>query len=198
MKLDRSTVWAFALLVVAGAFSRLMSFHVAGFAPQMAMALFGGAVIKNKKWAFALPLASLLLSDVMMEILFRTNAVDRQGFYQGQWSVYLCFMVITVFGFLLKKINLKNTVLFSVSGSLIFFVLSNFFVWISGGGLQRPISFNGMLQCYNDALAYYRDYGLVHGFAANFVLGDLVWTATLFGGYFLITKLSMKPVLKTA
>jgi hypothetical protein len=190
MKLNKSTWLAFALLIVVGAFSRLISYNIAGFAPQMAMALFGGAVIKNKKWAFALPLLSLLFSDALLELLFQTNLVVRAGFYEGQWQIYLCFALVTLFGFLLRNINWKNVLVFSISGSLLFFITSNFFVWIGGGGFGRPITFNGMLQCYYDGLAFYRDYGLIKGFIANFILGDLIWSAVLFGGYYLILKFS--------
>jgi hypothetical protein len=190
MKLDKSIWLAFILLILAGALSRLLTFGVAGFAPQMAMAIFGGAVIKDKKWALALPLLSLLLSDLAMELLFKAGVADRQGFYSGQWAVYLCFAMLTVYGFLMKKINLKNVFIFSISGSLLFFIFSNFFVWIGGGGLQRPLTFDGMLLCYGDAIAYYRDNGLIKGFIANPVLGDLIWSFTLFGGYYLINKLS--------
>ena len=190
MKLNKSTSLAFGLLIVVGAFSRLISYNIAGFAPQMAMALFGGAVIKNKKWAFALPLLSLLFSDALLELLFQTNVVTRAGFYEGQWQVYLCFALVTLFGFLLRNINLKNVLVFSISGSLLFFITSNFFVWIGGGGFGRPLTFKGMLQCYYDGLAFYRDYGLIKGFIANFILGDLIWSAVLFGGYYLILKFS--------
>lgn len=190
MKSSKSTWVAFILLIVVAALSRLMVLGVAGFAPQMAMAIFGGAVIRNKKWAFALPLLSLLLSDLVMEILFRTSVIDREGFYDGQWAIYLCFAVLTVYGFLMQKINLKNIVIFSVSGSVLFFILSNFFVWIGGGGWGRPLTFNGMLLCYWDALVYYRDNGLIKGFIGNSVLGELIWSLALFGGYYLINKLS--------
>jgi hypothetical protein len=193
MKLNKSTWVAFILLIVAAALSRLMVLNVAGFAPQMGMAIFGGAVIKNKKWAFALPLLSLLFSDLVMEVLFQTHVIDRQGFYDGQWAVYLCFAVLTIYGFLMEKINLKNILIFSVSGSLIFFILSNFFVWIGGGGFARPLTFNGMLLCYWDAITYYRDYGLIKGFIGNSILGELIWSLALFGGYYLINKLSFSP-----
>jgi len=198
MKFNKATVWAFVLLIIVGAISRLITFNIAGFAPQVAMALFGGAVIKDKKWAFALPLLSLLFSDALMELLYQTNVVARAGFYEGQWQTYLCFALVTLFGFLLRNINVKNVLIFSISGSLLFFIASNFFVWIGGGGFGRPLTFNGMLQCYSDALAFYRDYGLIKGFIGNFILGDIIWCAVLFGGYYLIMKLSTSPQHKLA
>jgi len=73
---------------------------------------------------------------------------------------------------------------------MIFFLSSNFFVWLGGGGLNRPKTFEGLLMCYGDAVAFYRDYGIIHGFAGNFVLGDLFFTGLLFGTYFLAKKSS--------
>lgn len=198
MKLNKSTVWAFILLIVVGAATRLISYNIAGFAPQMAMALFGGAVIKDKKWAFALPLLSLLFSDALLELLFQFNLASRPGFYNGQWQTYLCFALIVIFGFLLRNINLRNVLIFTISGSLLFFLASNFFVWNGGGGFGRPHTFNGMIQCYNDALAFYRDYGLIKGFIANFILGDLIWSGVLFGGYYLIMRFTVSSSLRTA
>jgi hypothetical protein len=192
MKLNRSTWVAFGLLIIAAALSRILTLNIAGFAPQVAMALFGGAVIKDKKWAFALPLFSLLLSDVVMELLYRNAVTDRAGFYEGQWQVYLCFALITVFGFLLKKINFKNVIIFSISGSLIFFIVSNFLVWNGGGGLGRPHTIDGLLLCYGDAIAYYRDYGLIKGFVGNPIIGDLAWSLVLFLSYQLITRPSLE------
>jgi hypothetical protein len=202
MKPTKSTLWALALMIVAAAISRVMVYNVAGVAPQMAIALFGGAVIKDKKWAFALPLFSLVLSDLLLQVLFSFGISERAGFYNGQWAVYACFALITVYGFLMKKINFKNVAFFSVSGAMLFFIVSNFFVWLGYGGLGRPQTFDGLMLCYGDALAYYRDYGMfngvplaqpaadlvVNGFFVNQLPGHLVWCTILFGGYYLITR----------
>ena len=198
MKWNRSNWIAFALLIVVSAVSRLVVFHVAGLAPQIAMAIFGAAIVKDRKWAFGLPLLSLLLSDLLMQVLFQMGALTRAGFYDGQWATYLCFAIVTLYGFLMKKINLKNIFFFSISGGLLFFLLSNFFVWIGGGGFARPLTFNGLLLCYGDALAYYRDYGLFKGFPGNFLVGDVAWSLVLFGGYWLINKLSITSRTQTA
>lgn len=190
MKLTRSTWLAFAIMIIVGAVSRLLSLSVAGVAPQMALALFGGAVIKDKKWAFALPLFSLLLSDTIMQLM---NIPERPGFYEGQWATYLCFAIVTVYGFLMKRVNFGKVLFFSISGSVIFFLFSNFFVWAGHGGLKRPMTFDGLMLCYWDALAYYRDYGLIKGFIANQALGDVIWSVAIFGLYYIINKFSFEP-----
>ena len=193
MKVSKNTILAFALLILVAALYRIIPNRPAGFAPHMALALFGGSILKDRKWAIALPLISLFLSDLFYQALYAMNLTDIPGIYGGQWQIYLCFVVITLFGFLLQKRTVGNIFLFSVSGSLIFFMLSNFLVWAGGGGFNRPKTFEGLVQCYADALVFYRDAGLIHGFAGNFILGELVFTIVLFGGYYLLNQASLRP-----
>ena len=192
MKVSKNTILSFALLILVASLYRIIPVRPAGFAPQMALALFGGAMISDKKWALSLPLLSLFLSDFFYQVLYAFGFTSTPGFYEGQLMVYGCFLLITLFSFLMKKVNFKNIALFSVSGSLIFFLTTNFLVWIGGGGFNRPKTFEGLMMCYADAIAYYRDGGLIHGFAGNFILGDLIFTAILFGGYFIAAR-SFKP-----
>jgi hypothetical protein len=94
---------------------------------------------------------------------------------------------------LMKKVNVKNVIGFSISGSVIFFILSNLSVWLWGGGLGRPQTFEGLMLCYGDALAFHRDWGMIKGFYANQVLGDLIFSTILFGSYYLINTFVVKP-----
>lgn len=184
---------SFGLLVLVSALYRIIPNRPAGFAPQMAMALFGGAMIKDKRWAVLLPLLSLFISDIIYQILYMAGATDRMGFYAYQLPIYLCFIAVSVFGFLLKKISVVRVGIFSIVGSVIFFLLSNFSVWLSGWGFARPKTFEGLMLCYNDALLYYRDGGLIRGFEGNLILGDMIFTTIIFGGYYLINKFVLKP-----
>jgi hypothetical protein len=196
MKSTKTTIGIFIFLLVIASLYRVWDGRPFGFAPQMAMALFGGAVIKDKKLAFILPLLSLFLSDVIYEILYINNFTEIKGFYTGQIGMYIIFAGITLFGMLMKKISVLNVLAFSLSGGVLFFLASNFSVWLTTGGLQRPKTFTGLIQCYGDALAFYRDYGLVKGFAGNQLLGDLFFSAILFGGYSLIRSYWLKPAVQ--
>ena len=162
-----------------------------GFAPQIAMAIFGGAIIKDKRLAFILPLLSMFLSDLIYQVLYLNGWSTMQGFYKGQVVDYTLFAGLTLFGFLMKRVNVLNVIGFSVSGSLLFFLASNFFVWLGGGGFARPKTFDGLMMCYGDALAFYREYGWFSGFAGNIFAGDLFFCIILFGGYYLINRFMM-------
>ncbi len=181
MKLNRSLLLAFGLLILCASLYRVWDGRPYGFAPQIAMAIFGGAIIKDKVWAFILPLLSMFISDILYQALYVNGLSTIPGFYEGQWLNYILFGGLTLFGFLMKKINAVNVLGFSIIGSVLFFLTSNFTVWAGGGGFNRPKTFNGLMQCYGDALAFHREYGLIKGFAGNFILGDLFFCILLFG-----------------
>jgi hypothetical protein len=196
MKFNKSFLLAFLLLVLSASLYRVWDGRPFGFAPQLSMAIFGGAIIKNKRWAFILPLLSMFLSDVLYQVLYINGLSQIPGFYSGQWVNYLLFAALTVFGFGLRRFNVLNVLGFAISGSVLYFLASNFTVWLGGGGLQRPKTFDGLLLCYSDALAFYRDYGLINGFAGNFLLGDLFFCSLLFGTFYFVHRFWFKQNLQ--
>lgn len=198
MKMNKSVLLAFGLLILASSLYRVWPDRPYGFAPQMAMALFGGAVIKNKRLAFLLPLLSMLVSDLFYQVLYINGLTEIKGFYSGQWLNYALIAGVTVFGFLLKKITALRVAAFSLAGSVIFFLASNFTVWAGGGGFHRPKTFDGLLMCYADGLAFLRDYGAIKGFYGNLFLGDLFFCSLLFGGFFLLKRAVVSPKTQLA
>jgi hypothetical protein len=132
---------------------------------------------------------------LLYEVLYLNGLSSIKGFYfgEGQLTNYALIVGLTMFGFLMKKKTVLNILGFTVSGSFLFFITSNFFVWLGGGGFARPKTWDGLLLCYNDALAFYRDYGLIKGFTGNFLLGDIFFSFVLFGGFYLINKTMLQP-----
>ena len=103
MKIDKSLIAAFVLLVIIASLYRIIPGRPFGFAPQIAMALFSGSIVKDKKYAFLLPILSMLLSDVLYEVLFQLNVSPIAGFYEGQAMNYILFAAVTVIGFAIRK-----------------------------------------------------------------------------------------------
>lgn len=183
MKLTKSFIWALILVIVVAAFFRAIPGRPWGFIPHLALALFGGSVIKDKKWAFALPIFSIFLSDVLYQVLYTSGIFSIKGFYQDQWFMYLLYVGITLLGFTLKKINVINVLAYSVAAPTLFFLASNFQYWLTGGPdirTQLPLSrdFAGLIQSYAQALPFY----------PGSLAGTVVFSAILFGGYYLITQ----------
>ncbi|HQW83684.1 MAG TPA: hypothetical protein PK987_04455, partial [Ferruginibacter sp.] len=56
-----------ALLIVVAALSRVFMYPH-NFSPIIGMAVFAGAVIKDRRLAFAMPLLAMFLSDVLFEV----------------------------------------------------------------------------------------------------------------------------------
>lgn len=181
MKLSGNLIVTFILLIVICSLYRIMPGRPWGFAPQVAMAIFGGAVIKDKRLAFLLPLLSMFLSDALYEILYVSGVGSIQGFYgSGQITNYILFASMTVFGFYITKINFQRVALAALAAPVSYFILSNFVVWIGGGGLHRPKTLSGLMLCYNDAVPFF-------GWS---VVASLFFSAIFFGGYVLMAKYS--------
>src|SRR6185437_7426486 len=115
MKLSKQVVISFLLLIVIASLYRIMPGRPFGFAPQWAMAIFAGAIIKNKKFAFLLPLLSMFISDALYEVLYRNGVGNIQGFYEGQMTNYILFALMTCFGFFIKNFNITKIALASVA-----------------------------------------------------------------------------------
>ena len=178
MKITKQLVVSFILLIIIASLYRIMPGRPYGFAPQIAMCIFAGAVIKDKWLAFLLPLISMFISDALYEVLYRNGVGNISGFYNGQIANYILFGSMTVFGFIITKLNFTRIFIAALSAPTAYFLLSNLLVWMNGGGLQRPKTFDGLLLCYSDALPFY----------AWSVAASFIFSAIFFGTYYFYFK----------
>ena len=182
MKIDKSIVVSFVLLVVIASLYRIMPGRPYGFAPQIAMALFSGSIVKNKQYAFLLPLCSMLLSDVLYEVLFQLKISAIPGFYGGQWINYLFFVAVTFIGFAVNQNKWISILGGSLAGVLFYFLASNFAVWMGGGlGLNNlPYSktIDGLMACLAAGVPFMK----------NSLFATLFFSAVFFGSYYLLNK----------
>jgi hypothetical protein len=182
MKRNNQVIFIFAVLIVISAVYRVIPFDARPVwlgGPQLAMALFAGSVIKNRRWAFAVPLFSMLLSDLLIEMLYAGGAVLYPGFYKGQLFNYALISLLTVVGFFVKSNKVSSVVAGMVATPTLYFLLSNFSVWANSAGLVRPKSLAGLIQCYTDGIPFY-------GYS---LLTMAVFGSLLFGGYRLFAPL---------
>ena len=92
------------------------------------------------------------------------------GLYSGMVWVYLGYILTILISVYLGKSNTLNSKLLNVAiGSLIFFIISNFGVWISG--LMYPLNFVGFSECYIAAIPFYK----------NTFLGTIIYSGVFFG-----------------
>jgi len=149
----------FAVLIVFSALYRVIPFESRPIwlgAPHLALALIAGSVFKNRKLSFAVPLISLLFSDILMQVLHSTGITPGYpGFYEGQIFNYTLITLLTVVGFFVNSQKVVSIVSGMFAAPTLFFLVSNFGVWAGNGGLHRGKTFAGLLQTYADGLPFY-------------------------------------------
>lgn len=175
------TITCFILLA---ALSRLIP-HPANFAPIGGMAILGAVHYNKRYWAYLIPIISMWISDLILNNVVYAQYFDHfVWFYQGSLFTYGAFALITLMATVtVKNIRVSNLLLAALSASVIFFLVSNFGVWVSSG--MYPHSWSGLTACYGAAIPFFK----------NTILGDLCYTGVLFGIYELATR--QFPVLRT-
>lgn len=145
------------ILILLGILTRILP-HAPNFTAVAAVALFSGYYIKNKKIAFVVPMAIMLLSDWKL------------GFYQWQIlaSVYVSFAVVVLLGVLIKNKKWYFSLPTSLAGTIIFYLVTNYAVWQFG--TWYPHTFSGLVECIASGIP----------FVKNSFAGDLMYTFVLF------------------
>lgn len=181
-----STVFAagplvLAALIIVAALTRVLP-HPPNFSPIAAIALFGGAYFAARAWAVVVPLAGLLISDL---VLASVNGGLYASWFGGSgiWVVYGCIALTTAMGFGLRgKVTGARVLGYSLAGSALFFVVTNFAAWL--GNPMYPKTAAGLTASYVAGIP----------FLQWSVLGTLLYAAALFGGFALLRR--RLPVLR--
>jgi hypothetical protein len=163
--------------VLLAALTRLMP-HPPNFAPITAMALFGASTLADRRLGILTPLLALFVSDMCIEIANRMGWMTSWGIYSGMWVMYVANLLIILIGLLLRKHRTVPAIAFAtLAGSVVFFIVTNFGVWAFGGldvnGHPYPHTFEGFMTCYAAAIPFFK----------NTLLGDIVYSTALFGGF---------------
>jgi len=170
-----------ALMILLAAFSRLLP-HLPNFTPIGGMALFGAAYFSKKYFAFIVPFVALWASNLVLDNIFLSQYYEGFVWFSNP-LVFVGFAFIVLLGLkVLKKVKPLNLLGASLAASLIFFLVSNFGTWLSGG--MYPKSFGGLMVCYTAAIPFFW----------NTLLGDLFYVTVLFGAFELVKR--QYPALK--
>ncbi len=132
--------------------------HAPNFTPVAAIALFGGAYL-NKRSSLIVPLALMIISDYLL------------GLHNVVFFTWGGFVLVALLGTRLKgNKGVARTITFSLASAIIFYIVSNFGVWLMG---WYPPTLNGLIDCYALAIPFFR----------TFTLATLIYTAVFFGIY---------------
>jgi hypothetical protein len=161
-----------AVIVATAALARLAP-HPPNVTPIAALALFGGACFTDRRLAYLLPLAAMLLSDLVL-------GFTRYGILvmlASQPVVYACFLATTALGQLIQdRRSVWQVGSATLGGSVLFFVVTNFAAWAMATGHLYPRTGSGLMACYAAGVPFFR----------NTLLGDAAFSAILFGGLALL------------
>ena len=159
-------------IVLAAAAMRLIP-HPPNFTPIAAMALFGGAYFSSKKGAFAVPLSAMVLSDLILGFVI----YDYGWFHATMPFIYGSFVLTVCLGFWVRHRRTPLRIgLAALISAVLFFVISNFGVWLAGG--LYPMTPDGLAACYTAAIPFFR----------HTMAGNAVYTIVLFGGFTLMQR----------
>src|SRR5579862_4298157 len=200
MRIPRPVV--IGLLIVVPALLRAPQM-VWNIVPMGALALFCGAHFRSRWLAFAIPMASMFLGDLLLG--FATGRMSFYFLHPVMVVIYACYAVSVVMGIGLqrfwgrleardKRANAVNEsgdtehpahsafathvvpiAISTVAGSEIFFLATNFASWYAFGTYAHTAS--GLMDCYLAAIPFFRNGTLP---------GDAVGSLVLFGGEYLL------------
>jgi hypothetical protein len=161
---NKERIVAIAVLVLAGVSYRVIP-HPANFAPVAAISLFSGFFFRRN--FFLIPILIMFVSDWFI------------GFYDWKLMavVYLSFVLVGLLGMLIRKNkSILTLATCSLSGSILFFVLTNLAVWFFSPWYAH--NFSGLLRCYELAVPFFK----------NTLAGDLFYTSCIFGCYEILAQ----------
>jgi hypothetical protein len=176
VKRDYRIEWLlFAVLVTFGVLGRWFQVQW-NVTPTAALALFAGFLFAGRRMALLVPVAILALSNLMLE------SYQHAG---EMLAVYGSFLIPAALGVLVRRRFTALRVLScTLASSVLFFITTNFAVWVYRRGEAYADSLAGLLACYEAGLLFFR----------WMLAGDLFFAAVIFGSYAVATS----PLLRRA
>jgi hypothetical protein len=151
------------VLVIVGVLLRLAP-HPWNMTPVGAAALFAGARLPLPV-SIGVPLATMIASDLVIGV---------HGLWWATWGA--CVLAVVIGTWLRRRRGVGVVAGAAVASSFVFFAVTNLAVWAEG--LLYPRTAQGLLDCFVAAIPFWR----------NSLVGDLLWTGVLFGGWALAER----------
>ena len=165
-----------AMILVAAA-TRVVP-HPWNFSPVEAIALFGGAYFASRSLAVLVPLAAMFASDFA---LAQINGGAYASYFGSAsfWLVYACIALSSVLGFGLRgKVSGMRVLGYSLAGSVLFFLVTNFGAWLFQPVPTYPMTAGGLAAAYIAGIPFFQ----------WTLLGTLFYAALLFGTFALLRQ----------
>ena len=144
-------------------FSRFIP-HPPNFTPIIAVAILSPLFFNKNNVALTLVIVGMFISDFFI------------GFYQNMITTYLAIILVYYFSkfyFNEKTIGIKNIIFGSIFSALIFYVLTNFSVWVFGD--LYPKNFEGLIMCYVMAIPFF-----TNTLISTFLFTSVAYTSSIY------------------
>ncbi len=164
-------------IILFAAISRI--FPIApNFQPILAIAIFAGYYLSDKKFSLMIPILAMLISDLLIQI---TSPVffgyQTQGFHSMMPFVYFAMLLSVLIGSkLMKKLTVFNVIGSSFVSAVLFFLVTNFGSWVAFEMYTKDLS--GLMMSYEMGIPFFR----------NTLVSTLLYSGALFGGFTLAEK----------
>ena len=140
--------------------------HPPNFTPILAIGLFSGYAITDKRISWVLPLVIMFVSDFFI------------GFHSLMSWVYVSIIACSLIGQAINRDSLVPSVVGrSFVASLLFFLVTNFGVWIQSSTFYAK-NVAGLIQCYVAGIPFF-------GYT---VMSTCLYSFVIFSGYGLVKK----------
>lgn len=127
-------------IILILSFSRLIP-HPPNVTPVIAIAIMSTYFFKN----IYISILSLVISMIIADLFI--------GFHTNMIFVYSSLvMIVLIFSMIKKNITFKNLLIYGFSGSMLFYLISNFGVWLLTGMYSK--NFSGLVECYILAIPF--------------------------------------------
>ena len=135
------------------------------FTPVEAIALFGGAYFADRRLAVLVPLAAMLLADLVI------------GLHELIPVIYGCIALTALVGGNLRgRVRALPVGGYAFASAVMFYLVTNFFVWLTGN--MYPHDGAGLIACYVAGIPFFN----------GTLAGTLLWSGILFGGFELMQR----------
>ena len=138
---------AIAYRIATGVLIHSGTTWLSNFAPLAAIALCG-AIYFPRKYKFTVPLAALLISDIVLNF-----------YYHATWDAlivcrYAAFALVGCLGLAIRnRATLKTIIPASLAGSTLFYLITNVFSWLTDPGYAKTSA--GLIQALTVGLPAY-------------------------------------------
>lgn len=165
------------LLVLFGVLARRFQVQW-NVTPTAALAMFAGFLFIDRKLAYVVPLAILAISNIFLASHHSAGEM---------LAVYMSFLIpVALGGLVRRRFTFARVIGCTLVSSVLFFLITNFAVWLYRRGDAYADSWAGLLACYEAGLLFFR----------WMLAGDLFYAAVIFGSYALAISTVGRRVMR--